>query len=56
MNSVGEKAMIVSVNTIQAEGVGVSFQNIWWSSAEAGEKLFTTVLKNNLTAPNWTCC
>ena len=41
-----KKSMIVSDNTIQAEGLGDFFKNLGKLSAEAGKKLATNVLKN----------
>ena len=41
-----KKSMIVSDNTIQAEGLGSFFKNLGRISAKAGEKLATNVLKN----------
>ena len=38
--------MIVSDNTIQAEGLGSFFKNLGRISAKAGEKLATNVIKN----------
>ena len=38
--------MIVSDNTIQAEGLGDFFKNLGKISAKAGKKLATNVLKN----------
>ena len=40
------KSMIVSDNTIQAEGLGSFFKNLGRISAKAGRKLATNVLKN----------
>ena len=42
----GKKSMIVSDNTIQAEGLGDFFKNLGKLSAKAGKKLVTNVLKN----------
>ena len=41
-----KKSMIVSDNTIQAEGLGDFFKNLGKLSAKAGKKLATNVLKN----------
>ena len=41
-----KKSMIVSDNTIQAEGLGSFFKNLGKTSAKAGRKLATNVLKN----------
>ena len=41
-----KKSMIVSDNTIQAEGLGSFFKNLGRISAKAGKKLATDVLKN----------
>ena len=41
-----KKSMIVSDNTIQAEGLGSFFKNLGRISAKAGKKLATNVLKN----------
>ena len=41
-----KKSMIVSDNTIQAEGLGSFFANLGKISAKAGRKLATNVLKN----------
>ena len=41
-----KKSMIVSNNTIQAEGLGSFFKNLGRISAKAGKKLATNVLKN----------
>ena len=38
--------MIVSDNTIQAEGLGSFFKNLGKISAKAGKKLATNVIKN----------
>ena len=38
--------MIVSDNTVQAEGLGSLFKNLGRSSAKAGKKLATNVIKN----------
>ena len=42
----GKKSMIVSDNTIQAEGLGSFFKNLGKISAKAGKKLETNVLRN----------
>ena len=42
----GKKSMIVSDNTIKAEGLSCFFKNLGNISAEAGKKLATNVLKN----------
>ena len=41
-----KKSMIVSDNTIQAEGLGSFFKNLGRISAKSGKKLATNVLKN----------
>ena len=41
-----KKSMIVSDNTIQAEGLGSFFKNLGKISSKAGKKLATNVLKN----------
>ena len=41
-----KKSMIVSDNTIQAEGLGSFFKNLGRISAKAGKKVATNVLKN----------
>ena len=41
-----KKSMIVSDNTIQAEGLGDFFKNLGKLTAKAGKKLATNVLKN----------
>ena len=41
-----KKSMIVSDNTIQAEGLGSFFKNLGKISAKASKKLATNVLKN----------
>ena len=41
-----KKSMIVSDNTIQAEGLGSFFKKLGKISAKAGRKLATNVLKN----------
>ena len=41
-----KKSMIVSDNTIKAEGLGSFFKNLGRVSAKAGKKLATNVLKN----------
>ena len=41
-----KKSMIVSNDTIQAEGLGKFFKNLGKASAKAGKKLATNVLKN----------
>ena len=41
-----KKSMIVSDNTIQAEGLGVFFKNLGKVSAKAGKKLAKNVLSN----------
>ena len=41
-----KKSMIVSDNTIKAEGLGSFFKNLGKISAKAGKKLATNVLKN----------
>ena len=41
-----KKSMIVSDNTIQAEGLGDFLKNLGKLSAKAGKKLATNVLKN----------
>ena len=41
-----KKSMLVSDNTIQAEGLGKFFKNLGKASAKAGKKLATNVLKN----------
>ena len=41
-----KKSMIVSDNTIKAEGLGNFFKNLGKVSAKAGKKLATNVLKN----------
>ena len=41
-----KKSMIVSDNTIQAEGLGSYFENLGKIFAKAGKKLATNVLKN----------
>ena len=41
-----KKSMIVSDNTIQAEGLSSFFKNLGKLSAKAGKKLATNVLKN----------
>ena len=41
-----KKSMIVSNNTIKAEGLGSFFKNLGKISAKAGKKLATTVLNN----------
>ena len=41
-----KKSMIVSDNTIQAEGLGSFFKNLGRISARAGRKLATNVIKN----------
>ena len=41
-----KKSMIVSDNTIQAEGLGSFFKNLGRISAKAGKKLATNILKN----------
>ena len=41
-----KKSMIVSDNTIQAEGLASFFKNLGKISAKAGKKLATNVLKN----------
>ena len=41
-----KKSMIVSDNTIQAEGIGDFFKNLGKLSAKAGKKLATKVFKN----------
>ena len=41
-----KKSMIVSDNTIKAEGLGNFFKNLGRVSAKAGKKLATNVLKN----------
>ena len=41
-----KKTMIVSDNTIQAEGLGSFFKNLGKISSKAGKKLATNVLKN----------
>ena len=41
-----KKSMIVSDNTIQAEGLGGFFKNLGRISAKAGKKLATNVSKN----------
>ena len=41
-----KKSMIVSDNTIKAEGLGDFFKNLGKLSARAGKKLATNVLKN----------
>ena len=38
--------MLVSDNTIQAEGLGSCFKNLGRSSAKAGKKIATNVIKN----------
>ena len=43
--------MIVSDNTIQAEGLGSFFKNLGKISAKASKKLATNVLKNPARAP-----
>ena len=45
-----KKSMIVSDNTIQAEGLGSFFKNLGRISAKAGKKLATNVLKNPVRA------
>ena len=41
-----KKSMIVSDNTIKAEGLGSFFKNLGKISSKAGKKLATNVLKN----------
>ena len=41
-----KKSMIVSDNTIKAEGLGSFFKNLGEISSKAGKKLATNVLKN----------
>ena len=41
-----KKSMIVSDNTIKAEGLGSFFKNLGKISSKAGKKLATKVLKN----------
>ena len=41
-----KKSMIVSDNTIKAEGLGSFFKNLGKISAKAGKKLATNLLKN----------
>ena len=41
-----KKSMIVSDNTIKAEGLGSFFKNLGKMSSKAGKKLATNVLKN----------
>ena len=41
-----KKLMIVSDNTIKAEGLGSFFKNLGKISSKAGKKLATNVLKN----------
>ena len=41
-----KKSMLVSDNTIKAEGLGKFFKNLGKASAKAGKKLATNVLKN----------
>ena len=41
-----KKSMLVSDNTIKAEGLGKFFKNLGKASAKAGKKLATKVLKN----------
>ena len=41
-----KKSMIVSVNTIQAEGLSSFFKSLGRISAKAGKKLATNVIKN----------
>ena len=41
-----KKSMIVSDNTIRAEGLGSFFKNLGKISSKAGKKLATNVLKN----------
>ena len=41
-----KKSMIVSDNTIQAEGLGSFFKNLGRISAKAGKKITSNVLKN----------
>ena len=41
-----KKSMIVSDNTIKAEGLGSSFKNLGKISSKAGKNLATNVLKN----------
>ena len=41
-----KKSMIVSDNTIKAEGLGSFFKNLGRISSKAGKKLATNVLKN----------
>ena len=41
-----KKSMIVSDNTIEAEGLGSFFKNLGKISAKAGKKLATNALKN----------
>ena len=45
-----KKSMIVSHNTIQAEGLSSFFKNLGKISAKAGRKLATNVLKNPVRA------
>ena len=46
-----KKSMIVSDNTIKAEGLGSFFKNLGKISSKAGKKLATNVLKNPGRAP-----
>ena len=41
-----KKSMLVSDNTIKAEGLGKFFKNLGKASAKVGKKLATNVLKN----------
>ena len=41
-----KKSMLVSDNTIKAQGLGKFFKNLGKASAKAGKKLATNVLKN----------
>ena len=41
-----KKSMIVSDNTIKAEGLGSFFKNLGKTSSKAGKKIATNVLKN----------
>ena len=41
-----KKSMIVSDNTMKAEGLGSFFKNLGKTSSKAGKKLATNVLKN----------
>ena len=41
-----KKSMTVSNNTMQAEGIGSVFKNLWRGSAKTGKKLATNVLKS----------